>query len=159
MEAGGAVGVEEAGPGDEDGVAIENRGLKEVTQESIVFVVSLDRETMNGKLEIGRGKAEGQPGIIVNWEGLIELVGESVEKRRVGSSRNRNVDNCKGHSTIVVNKVFNANREAGVSFHEHRGGQVGPANADKIAFSVGSRGIPAGVESPSGTGEEWRALG
>ena len=30
---------------------------------------------MDGNLKIGGGKSEGEPGIVANWEGLIELVG------------------------------------------------------------------------------------
>ena len=112
VEARGAVGVEKVGLGDEDGMEIQNRGLEEVRQGSILLVVSLDSETMNGKLQIGGGKVEGQAGIVVNWEGLIELLGESIEKRGVGSRRNGTVDNGEGHCTIVVNKDFNANQEA-----------------------------------------------
>ena len=50
MEAGGSIRVEEAGFGNENRLRVKNRGLKEVTQDGIVFGVSLDGEAMDGKL-------------------------------------------------------------------------------------------------------------
>ena len=50
MEAGGSIRVEEAGFGDKNRLRVEYRRLKEVTQDGIVFGVSLDGEAMDGKL-------------------------------------------------------------------------------------------------------------
>ena len=47
---------------------------------------------MDGELEIGEGKSEGQPGIVANWEGLVELMGQCIEKGGVRSSWNGGVD-------------------------------------------------------------------
>ena len=41
MEVGGSIRDEEAGFGNENGVRVEYRGLKEVTQDGVVFGVSL----------------------------------------------------------------------------------------------------------------------
>ena len=86
-------------------------------------------------------------------------MGKSVKEGGVGSSRYGGVDNSEGDRTIVVNKDFETDREARISFPQDGGGQVGPADADKIAFLMGSRYVPGGVESPSGTGEGRRTLG
>ena len=77
--------------------------------------------------------------MVADREGLVELVGESIKEGGVGSRRDRGVDNSEGDRTIVVNKDFEADREARVSFPQDGGGQVGPADADKIAFWMGSR--------------------
>ena len=90
---------------------------------------------------------------------MIELVGKGLKEGRVGSSRDRGVDNGEGDRTIVVDKDFEADREARVGFPQNRGGQVGPADADKIAFGVGVRQVPGGIESPGGTSEGRRPLG
>ena len=90
---------------------------------------------------------------------MVELVGESIKKGGVGSSRDRGIDNCEGDRTIVVDKDFEADREARIGFTQDGGGQVGPADADKIAFGMGGRYVPGGVESPCGTGERRRTLG
>ena len=116
MEAGGSVWVEEAGFRDEDRLGVKNGGLKEVAQSSVGLRVSLDRQAMDGKLQICRGKSEGHPGVVADQEGLIELVGESIKKEGVGSSRDGGVDNGEGDCTIVVDKDFEADREAGISF-------------------------------------------
>ena len=50
MEAGGSIGVEEAGFGNKNSLRIEDGGLKEVTQDSLVLGVSLDGEAVDGKL-------------------------------------------------------------------------------------------------------------
>ena len=48
--------------------------------------------------------------------GLIELVGKSIKNGGVGSSTDGGVDNSEGDRTIVVDKDFEADREAGISF-------------------------------------------
>ena len=40
----------------------------------------------------------------------------SIKKGGVGSSRDGGVDNSEGERTIVVDKNFEADREAGISF-------------------------------------------
>ena len=44
------------------------------------------------------------------------LVGKSIKKGGVGSSRDGGVDNSERFRTIVVDKNFEADREAGISF-------------------------------------------
>ena len=85
-------------------------------------------------------------------------MGKSKQKRVVGGGRNGVVDNGEGDYTIVVDKDFKANAEAGVSIPKNGGGLVGAMDTDKIALRVGRRNIPGGVESASGTGEGRRAL-
>ena len=102
---------------------------------------------------------EGHPGVVADWEGLIELVGESIRKRGVGSSWDGGVNNREVDRTIVVDKDFEADREARISFPQDGGGQVGLADAEKIAFGMAGRYVPGGVESPCGTGERRRTLG
>ena len=116
METGGPVWIEEAGFGDEDRLRVKNRGLEEVTQGSVSLRKSLDRQAMDGELKISRGKSEGHPRIVADREGLIELVGKSIKKGGVGGSRDGGVDNSEGDHTIVVDKNFEADREAGISF-------------------------------------------
>ena len=70
---------------------------------------------MDGELLISRGKSEGHPGVIADREGLIELVGKSIEEGGVGSSRDGGVNNSEGDCTIVVDKEFETDREAGIS--------------------------------------------
>ena len=102
---------------------------------------------------------EGQPGVVTDREGLVELVGKGLGEGLVGGGGDGGVDNGEGDSTIVIDKAFEANSEAGVGFPQDGGGQVGPADTDKIAFRVGGRQIPGGIESPGGTGEWRRPLG
>ena len=57
-------------------------------------------------------------------------MGESIKKGGVGSSRDGGVDNSEGDRTTVVDKDFEADREAKISFPQDGGGQIGPADAD-----------------------------
>ena len=159
MEMGGSIWIEEAGFGDKDRLRLKNGGLKEVTQGSVSLRVSLDGQAMDGEMQISRGKSEGHPGIVADREELIELVGKSIKKGGVGSSRDGGVDNSEGDRTSVVEKDFEADREAGISFPQNGGGQIAPADADKIAFGTGGRYVPGRVESPCGTGVRRRTLG
>ena len=86
-------------------------------------------------------------------------MGKGIKKGGIGSSRDGGVDNCEGDTTIVVDKDFEADRETRIGFPQDGGGQVGPADANKIAFGMGGRYLPGGVESPCGTGEGGRTLG
>ena len=95
MEAGGSIRVEEAGFGNKNRLRIKYGGLKEVTSDRVVFGVSLDGETMDGKLKISRGNSEGHPGVVADRKKLIELVGKRIKEAGVGSSRNRGVDNSE----------------------------------------------------------------
>ena len=47
---------------------------------------------MDGELQISRGKSEVEHGIVANWEGLVELLGQCIKKEGVRSSRNGGVD-------------------------------------------------------------------
>ena len=116
METGGPIWIEEAGFGDEDGLGVNNRGLEEGKQGSVSLRMSLDGQAMDGELKISGGKSEGHPGVVADREGLIELVGKSIEKGGVGSSRDGGVDNSEGDRTIIVDKDFKADREARISF-------------------------------------------
>ena len=116
METGGPIENEEAGFGGEDRLGIKNRGLEEVTQGSVSLRMSLDRQAMDGELKISRGKSEGHPWVVADREGLIELVGKGIEKGGVGSSRDGGVDSSEGDCTIVVDKDFEADMEAGIGF-------------------------------------------
>ena len=86
-------------------------------------------------------------------------MGERIKTRGVGSSRDVGVDNSEGDYTIVVDKNFEADREAGISFPQDGGSQIGPGDADKIAFGMRGRNVPGHVESPCGTGERRSTLG
>ena len=86
-------------------------------------------------------------------------MGKGLEEGGVGSSRDGGVDNGEGDRTIVIDKDFEADREARVSFPQDGGGQVRPADKDEIAFGVGGRQVPGVIESPGGTGEGRRPLG
>ena len=89
---------------------------------------------------------------------MIELVGKSIKEGGVGRSRDGGVNNSEGDRAIVIDKDFEANMEARISFPQDGGGQVRPADADEIAFGMGGRKVPRGVESPCGTGERRRTL-
>ena len=107
---------------------------------------------------MSRGKSEGQLGIVAHGEGLIELVVKRIKQGGVGSSRNGDVNNGEGDRTIVVNKDFEADREARVSF-THNGDRQGvPTDADKITFGLGGKHVSEGVESPCSSGKGRRAL-
>ena len=153
MEVGGSIKVQEVVFGHKNRLQVKYRGLEDVTQAGVVFGVRLDGWAMDGKMYISRGKSEGQPGVVADREGLIELVGKSIKEGGVGSSRAGGVDNCEGDRTIVIDKDFEADREARISFPEDIDGQVGHADADKVAFGMGGRYVPGGVESPCGTGD------
>ena len=86
-------------------------------------------------------------------------MGRSIQKGGVRGSRGGGVDNREGDRTIVVDKDFEADREARISFPKNGGGQVGPVDADEIAFGMGGRYVSGGVESPCGTGEGRKTLG
>ena len=49
MEARGSSGIEEAGFGNKNRLRVKYRRLKEVTQDGVVFGVSLDGEAVDGK--------------------------------------------------------------------------------------------------------------
>ena len=49
MEKGGSVRVEEVGFGNKDRLRVKYGGLKEITQDRVVFRVSVDGEAMDGK--------------------------------------------------------------------------------------------------------------
>ena len=85
METGRSVSVVEAGFGNKNRLRVKYGGLEEVRQDSVIFGVSLDGETMEGELQISGGKSEGHPGVVADGEGLIELVGESIKEGGVGS--------------------------------------------------------------------------
>ena len=59
----------------------------------------------------------------------------------------------------MVDKDCEADTEAGLSFPQDGDGQVGPADADEVAFGMRGRYVPGGVEFPSSTGERRRTLG
>ena len=84
---------------------------------------------------------------------------KSIKEGGVGSRRDGGVNNCEGDRTLVVNKHFEADKEARVSCPPNGGGQVGPTDADKMAFGVGGRHVPEGVESPCNTSERRRTIG
>ena len=86
-------------------------------------------------------------------------MGKSIKKGGVGSSRDGGVDYSEGDCTIVVDKDFEADREARVGFPQNGGGQVRPADTDKIAFGMEGRHVLEGIESPGSTGEGRRPLG
>ena len=161
MEAGGSIRVEGVYFGDKNRLRVKYGGREEVTQDSVVFGVSLDGEAMDGQLQVSRGKSEGQPGVGADQEELIEVVGKSIKKVGVGSSRDGGVDDSERDCAIVVDKDFEAYREARISFPQDGGGQVGLADADEIRFGtrIGGRYVPGGIESLCGTGEARRALG
>ena len=89
---------------------------------------------------------------------MIKLLGKSIEEGGVGSSGDGGVNNGEGDRTIVIDKNFKTDREARISFSQDGGGQVGPADADKITFGMGGRYVPRGVESPCGTRDGRRTL-
>ena len=151
--------VEERGFGNKNRLRIKYGRLEEVTQDSVIFRVGLDGETMDGELYIRRGGLEGQPGVVADREGLGELVDKSIKEGGVESSGDGGINNGEGDRTIVIDKDFEADREARVSFPQNGGSQVRPADEDGIAFGVGARDVPGGIESPSGTGEGRRTLG
>ena len=86
-------------------------------------------------------------------------MGKGLEEGPVGSGSDGGVDNGEGDRTMVVDKDFEADREARVGFSQKGGGQVGPPDTDKFAFGVGGRQAPWGIESPGGSGERRRPLG
>ena len=85
--------------------------MKEITQVGIAVGMGLDGTAMDGELQISGGKSEGEPRIVANSEGLIELVGYCVEKGGVRSSRNGGVDDGEGDCTVLINKNFEGNRK------------------------------------------------
>ena len=54
--------------------------------------------------------------VVGDREGLVELVGKSIEKAGPGGSGNGGVDNSEGNRTIVIDEDFEAEREARVGF-------------------------------------------
>ena len=114
---------------------------------------------MDGKLEIGRGQPEGEPGVVTDRKGLVDLQGESLEEGSVGGSRNSGVGKYKGDSPFVVDKGLEGDRKIGVSFAEDRGSEVWPADSDKGFIRVGGLNSAEGIEPSGHAGEGRRALG
>ena len=85
-------------------------------------------------------------------------MGQCVKEMGVGGRWHGGVNDGEGDCTVVVDKDFKTNREARVSFSQARGSQVGPVDSDWIAFGMGSRTVPGGVEPPDGTGKGRTAL-
>ena len=50
MKAGGSISIEEPGFGNKNRLRIKYGALEEVTQDSVVFRVSLDGEAMDGEM-------------------------------------------------------------------------------------------------------------
>ena len=96
---------------------MKDRGLEKVTQVGIAIGIGLDGNALDGELQIRGGKSEGESGIVAIWEGLVELVGQCIEKGGVRSRTNGGVDEAERDSTVVVNKNLKANWETRIGFH------------------------------------------
>ena len=114
-EAGIPLGVEETSFGDKYRLGIKDGRLKKVTQGGIIFVVGLDRKSIDGELKVSRGESEGEPGVVADWKGLVKIVGSCVKKGCIGGSWDGGVNNGEGACTIIVNKNLEADRQGGVS--------------------------------------------
>jgi len=73
---------------------------------------------MDGKLEIGRGQPEGEPGVVIDRKGLVELQGEGLEEGSVGGSRNSGVGRYEGDGAFLIDKGLEGDRKIRVSFAE-----------------------------------------
>jgi len=114
---------------------------------------------MDDKLEVGRRQPEGEPGVITNRKGLVELKGESLNEGSIGGGRNGGVSRYKGDGAFIIDEDLEGNREVGVSFAEGRGGEVWLADLDKGFVRGGGLNSAGGIEPSGRAGERRRALG
>jgi len=114
---------------------------------------------VNGKLEIGRRQPKGEPGVITNWKGLVELQGERLKEGGIGGSRNSGVGGYEGNGTFVIDKSLEGNGKVGVRFAEDRAGEVQPADLDEGFVGVGGLYCVRGIKPSGRAGEGSSALG
>ena len=115
---GGGVKVEVSGASDKEVLGIVDGGLNMREEEVIVIGKGVKRDTVNGKLEIGQCQPAGEPGVVSNGKGLIELEGEGFKKGSIGGSRNGSVGRYEGEGPFVIDEGSECDGEVGVYFAE-----------------------------------------
>ena len=86
---------------------------------------------MDGELGLVGGKAEGQPGGLAHWEGLVELGRESVEVGCEGGGGGGRVGDEWGDRPTIVDLGGDCEGEDTVRISEDTGGDVGKGGSDQ----------------------------
>ena len=159
VPAGGGVRVEVSGASNKDVLGIVDGGLDVREEEVVIFGEGFQRNTVDGKLEIGRHQPKGEPRVVANGKRLVELQGESLKEGNIGGSWNCGVSGYEGDSAFVIDESLEGNGKVGVCFAEDRGGEVRPADSDKGFVGVRGLNRAGGIKSSGRAGEGSRALG
>ena len=99
-----AVRVEVAGSFDYEALGVVDGSGEGGGKVGVVVRHGIEREAVNGELEISGGEAEGLPGVVGDGEGLIEAGGESLKKGGIGGGGDGGVDNGEGNGAFTVDK-------------------------------------------------------
>ena len=99
-----AVRVEVAGTFDYEALGVVDGSGEGGVEEGVVVRDGIEREAVNGELEVSGGKAEGLPGVVGDGEGLIEAGGEGLKKGGIGGGGDTCVDNGEGDGALGIDK-------------------------------------------------------
>ena len=99
-----AVRIEVAGSFYYEALGVVDGGGEGGGEEGVVIRHGIEREAVNGELEVSGGESEGLPGVVSNREGLIEAGGESLKKGGIGGGRDGGVDNGESDGAFTVDK-------------------------------------------------------
>jgi len=130
VPAGGGVKVEVTGASNQEVLGIVDGGLDVGEEEVVILGEGLYENTMDGKLEIGRGQPKGEPGVVTNGKGLVELQGESLKEGSIGGSWNSGVSGYEGDGALVIDERLEGDGNVRVCFAENRGSEVRQADLD-----------------------------
>jgi len=103
---------------------------------------------VNCQLYNGWHLGKRKPGIVPNGEGLVEVVGESIEVRGVGCRGGRGIGTGVRGGTSVVDLVYEAFGEEAVGVGTGGGSDVGEGSGYALSEGVrggrcsGSEGVP-----------------
>ena len=152
------VGVEVAGPFNDEAFGVVNGGGEGGGKEGVVFWHDVEGKAVDGELEVSGGEAEGLPRVIGDREGLIEAEGKGLKKGSVGGGGDGGVNNGEGDGAFAIDKGLERNRELGVCLSEDGGSDVREADADEGLVRVGGVGSTGGVKPSGSAGEGRRAF-
>jgi len=116
--------------------------------EAASVVEDFDRDGVNCPLYSGWRLGKLNPGVIRDWEGLVEAAGKSVEGWGVPLCRGVGVVSGKADSTSVVDLRDEACGEETFRFGEGSNGYVRKGGGHPLGKGVGS-GVGSGSEKTS----------
>ena len=153
-----AVGVEVAGSFNNEAFGVVDGSGEGGGKEGIVLWHGVEGKAVNGELEVGGGEVESLPGVIGDWEGLIEAGGKGLKKGSVGRGGDGSVDNGEGDGVFAIDKGLERNRKLGVGLFKDGGSNVREADTDKGFVRVRGMRSAGGIEPSGSAGEGRRAL-